>query len=178
VIPEIAVSKLAAIVAEKREFSEDEIYSAMSSESIPSAVADRAFKFTQIAWGRALLDGIGVQFSPEYFCFNASGEVTESGRLEEEPYYFAALALVPQNIKSAGFQRLALMSADVHAVNQLLNKGSDPKNIITTPAYLFLEAPTEVGIKKAEQVIAEYMASLKKVRPVQKPWWRFWQHSA
>lgn len=168
--PEMAVAKLAAIVTERREFSEDDIYSAMSSAGIPDGTVVRAFKFTQIAWGRAFLAGIGVQFSPEYLCFNASGDVIESGRLENEPHYAAAWALVPQHVRSAGFQRLALMSAEVHVINDALNSGSNPKDLITLPPSLFLEAPTETGMAKARQVIA----TLQKAQPVRKPWWRLW----
>src|SRR5262249_22133974 len=98
----------------------------------------------------------------------------ESGQLDDEPHYAAAWALAPQHARSAGFQRLALMSADVHAINELLNKGSNAKDLVTSPAFLFLEAPTEAGMVKARQVMAEHMAALQKAHPVRKPWWRFW----
>jgi len=174
VTPQLAVAKLADIVAERREFSEDEIYSAMSSAGLPNEIADRAFKFTQTAWGRAFLARLGVRFSPEYLCFNSAGEVIETGQLEGEPHYAAAMYLVPRYSSSAGFQRLALMSADVHAVNELLNKGSKAKDLVTSPAFLFLEAPTESGMVKARQVIAKHMTKLQKENPLRKPWWRFW----
>jgi hypothetical protein len=174
VSPEAAVAKLATIVTERREFSEDDIYAAMSSAGIPDGEADRAFKFTQTAWGRAFLAGLGVRFAPEYLCFNGSGEVIESGQLDDEAHYAAAWKLASQYQSSAGFQRLALMSADVHAINDLLNRGSKAKDLVTSPAFLFLEAPTETGMQRARQVIAEHMAALQKAHPVQKPWWRFW----
>jgi len=67
-----------------------------------------------------------------------------------------------------------VFSADVHAINELLNRGSKAKDLVTSPAFLFLEAPTETGMQRARQVIAEHMAALQKAHPVRKPWWRFW----
>jgi hypothetical protein len=93
VSPDAAVAKLVEIVVARREFSQDEIYAAMAAAGIPDPTADRALKFTQTAWGRAFLADLGVGFSPEYLCFNASGDVIESGQLDEEPHYSAASAL-------------------------------------------------------------------------------------
>ena len=172
--PDAAVAKLVEIVVSKRDFSEDDIYAAMTAAGIPDPIADRVFMFTQIASGRTLLAGLGVRFSPEYFCFNAAGDVVESGQLDEEPYYSAATVLAKQHFRSPGFQQLALMSANVHAINEMLNKGSKATDLITSPAFLFLEAPTEAGMMNARQRITEHMVALQKANPVKKPWWRFW----
>ena len=84
--PDHAVNKLAEIVAARDEFSEDEIYEAMSAAGIPEAVALRAYRFTQTAWAHALLAELGVRLSPDYLCFNASGEVTETVEGETTRY--------------------------------------------------------------------------------------------
>jgi hypothetical protein len=178
---ENAVACLADIVAPRQEFTEDEVYTALADAGVPDSLADRAYKFTQIAWGRALLAGLGVRFSPEYLCFNASGKVVESGKLADAPCFAAASQLASRYAKAPGFRRLALMSADVHAVNDLLNKGSKPENVVTSPACLFLEAPTAAGLENARQEIARHMAAPPKsateatrgAAPT-KPWWRFW----
>jgi hypothetical protein len=166
--------ELVEIVVTRSEFTQPEIYAAMAVAGIPDPTADRTYKFTQTAWGRVFLAGLGVQFSAIYVCFNASGNVIESGRLDEEQHYCAALALAKQHAKSAGFQQLALMSAEVHAVNELLNGGSKAADIATSPAFFFLEVPTEAGAKRARQEITEYMAALQKENLLKKPWWRFW----
>src|SRR4051812_11407858 len=84
VTPQAAVARLADIIAARADFNEDEVYAAMADAGIPDPVADRAYKFTQIAWGRAVLAGLRVRLAPEYTCFNGSGEVIESGRLADE----------------------------------------------------------------------------------------------
>jgi hypothetical protein len=176
--PEDAVTRLAEIVAPRAEFSEDEIYAAMTAAGIPDGVADRAYKFTQTAWGRAFLAGMGIQFHPDYLCFNAGGDVTESGPLADEPYFAAASRLVGRFTQSPGFGRLALMSADVNAVNNALHAGSKPENLAMGPAALFLEAATPAGLEKARRVLSEHLSRRRPTTPSEsapeKPWWRFW----
>lgn len=180
--PEAAIVSLAEIIAARSEFTEDELYVAMSAAGIPIPVADRAYKFTQTAWGRVFLDGLGVQFGADYLCFNAAGEVIESGRLADQPYFAAAVRLAPQYARSPGFRRFVLMSADVNAVNSALHAGSKPENLVMGPAAFFLEAPTAAGMDKARRLLSEQTSAGSRAgrfgerEPVaaKKPWWQFW----
>ncbi|QEG26400.1 hypothetical protein GobsT_11390 [Gemmata obscuriglobus] len=179
--PEAAVTRLAEIIAARTEFTEDDIYAAMAATGIPDPVADRAYKFTQTAWGRGFLDGMGVQFGTEYLCFNAGGEVIESGKLIEQPYYVAAVRLLPQYARTAGFQSFVLMSADVNTVNSALHAGSKPENLVMGPAAFFMEAPTPAGMAKVQRLLSERASSGNRngsgaLQPAadKKPWWRFW----
>jgi hypothetical protein len=181
VSPETAVAWLADIIAERHEFTEDEVYAAMAAAGVPDGLADRAYKFTQVAWGRALLARLGVKSSPEYTCFNASGQVEESGRLADESCFAAASRLAKDYAGAPGFRHFALMSADVNAVNKAFHAGSKPEDLVTGPAFLFLGTPTAAGSEAAQQVIAQHLASWKErfpsattKRAVAKPWWRFW----
>jgi hypothetical protein len=160
VTPESAVAQLAEIVAPRLEYSEGEVYAALADAGVPDTLAGRAYKFTQIAWGRTFLDGLGITFSTEYVCFNATGEVVESGRLADEPCFAAASLLAKRYAHTPGFVRLAVMSEEVVAVNQALNAGSKPENLVLTPAFLFLEAPTPEGMENARRVVARYTAAL------------------
>jgi hypothetical protein len=154
VAPDAAVARLADIIAARTDFTEDDLYAAMADSGVPDAVADRAYKFTQIAWGRVFLDGLGVNFGADYLCFNGEGDVIESGRLDDEPYFTAAMRLAPQYARSPGFPKFAVMSADVAVVNDALRAGSKPENLVTGPAALFLEAATPAGIDKARQILS------------------------
>ena len=179
--PEAAVACLAGIIAARAGFTEDEVYTAMAAVGVPDAVADRAYKFTQTAWGRVFLDGLGVQFGADYLCFNAAGDVIESGKLADQPYFSAAMRLAPQYIRSPGFQQFVLMSADVSAVNNALNAGSKPEDLVTGPAAFFMEAPTSVGMDKARQLLSKRASAGQRegTRSAlsaidKKPWWKFW----
>lgn len=125
--PDQAVDQLATIVAGDVELSADDIYEAMAKAEVPDDVADRAYKFTQIAWGRLFLGGLGLTFPPDYFCLNASGDIIESGLLEDEPFFVAAVRQATDRGRSKGFARFAAMSADVSAINSALHAGSKPE---------------------------------------------------
>jgi len=84
--PAAAVEQVAAIVAPRAHFTENDVYARLAEARIPTRVADLAYKSTQLAWGRTVLDGLGIHFSDEYFCLNAAGEIVESGRLAKQPY--------------------------------------------------------------------------------------------
>lgn len=199
VTPEESVARLAELVNTRAELSEKDIYAMMSEAGIPDPVADRAYKFTQIAWGRVFLGSFGVSFSPDYLCFNGAGDVVEQGALREQPYYAAAMSLARRYANTTGFQRLAVTSADVDAVNRALNAGSKAEHIVTAPAAVFIEAVAPGGMEKAKKVLAQMVAAADKeerlrrrseaarsarpddqekpaARPVEpkKPWWRFW----
>lgn len=166
--PAAAVARLAALMAEHADFTEDSLHEAMAQDGIPAPVADLAFKFTQIAWGRVFLDGLGVRFSPDYQRVDGAGNVFESGRLAEQPYFIAALAAARAAAGAPEVARLALMSAEVDAVNKALNAGSKPENLVTATAILFSEPPTAAGMEEGKRAIASSLPSPKK------PWWRVW----
>jgi hypothetical protein len=161
VAPETAVAWLADILAGWGDFTEDDAYAALAEAGVPDAVADRAYKFTQIAWGRDLLAGLGIQFAPEYIWLNGAGEVVDSGLLADEPCFATAARLAQRYRGAPGFIRLATMSADVNVVNSALNRGSKPENLATVPPCLFTEAPTEAGMANARKAIAEHLAALR-----------------
>jgi hypothetical protein len=71
---------------------------------------------------RRFLDGLGVPLGSDYLCFNAAGDVIESG------------------------QQFVLMSADVNTVNNALHAGSKPGNLVMGPAAFFTAAPTSAGL--------------------------------
>jgi len=166
--PQTAVACLVEILETRSEFTQDEVYQAMVDAGVPESVADRAFKFTQIAWGRVFLDGMGIKFSQDYLCFNGAGEVLESGQLADEPYFIAAMAAAKRLPPPAGLPRLALMSSVLRAVNDALNAGSKPEDLVTGPAALFMEPATPQGMKRAARMLSERVGAHKK------PWWRFW----
>jgi hypothetical protein len=178
--PAATVARVAEMVAARAEFTEDDIYAAMTDAGIPDPVANRAYKFTQTAWGRAYLDGMGIRFGADYLCFTGAGEVIESGQLADQPYFAAAARLVPRYAGSPGFKALVLMSADFSTVNSALQAGSKPENLVMGPAAFFMEAATPAGMAKARQVLSERVSACTRGGQMsardadKKPWWRFW----
>ncbi len=137
--PEAAVARLAKIIARWDDFTQDEVYDAMADAGIPDRVADRAYKFTQTAWGRLIVGTMGAYCSPNYQCHDRTSGATVSGLLADQPFYAAAMRLAPRYVGSPGFVRLASMSADVNAVKKAVRAGSKAGDLFIGPAILFVE---------------------------------------
>jgi hypothetical protein len=157
--PEAAVAQLTEAIAARAEFTQDDLYAAMEQAGIPASDADRAFKFTQIAWGRRYLADLGdFKFAPDYACFNGAGDVIESGLLREQPYYVAAMAAATRYASSPGFTRFAWMSADVSAISKAVQRGAKPANLQMAPPALFMEPATPAGFEKAQRFLSDRLA--------------------
>lgn len=175
--PRESIQQLANVLASiSPEFTEDDVYKALAEAGVPEDAAGRAYRFAQIACGRRVLDGMGIKFSDEYLCFDRNGDVTKSGSLRYEAHYVAATQLLtPERVGGDVFGRLALMSAEVNAVNNALNAGSKPANLVMTPACLFLEEPTDAGMTNVQKVMSLHLMKLRADNPPPpKPWWKFW----
>jgi len=174
--PREAVIILAEVVASRDEFTEDDLYAALSRASVPDDLADRTYKLTQIAWGRFFLSGLGVTFSEAFYWLNANGQIVSSGVLSNEPSYAVALSLAERYAPYPGFHQLALMSADVQAVNQLLKKGSKPEDLQGAPAVMFTEPPSPQGMASADRLLAEGLApqTPHNATRERRPWWKLW----
>lgn len=174
--PQDAVRLLIAkIWAMSPPFTEDDVLAALEQSSVPRKIAARAYCFSLISCGRTLFKDLGTTYSNEYFCFNANGDITETGQLDEEPYFVATNHNVDAtNIGHPSLSHFALMAADVRSINDLMIRGCDPKNIVTTPSIVFLEPPTGVGMFKAQKAIALHNAEGLRKSSGGKAWWRFW----
>jgi hypothetical protein len=95
--------------------------------------ARRAISFLELAFGRVLLERLGVELS---------AVAVIDGRdvaLADDPVYRAALAhahAVDASGPAELYRTLALRSAEVAAVNQALNAGSRPQDLVLSPPNL------------------------------------------
>lgn len=171
-----AVQSLAEVLSRgPAPLSEDAIYDGLDRAGVPAEEADRVYKFAQVACGRRFLETAGVVFPDEYFCFGRSGEIMESGQLQDEPYFGASQRdLTPERIGGDAFSSFALMSAEVNAINNALHAGSKPKDLVATPVFLFLEEPTEAGLAKAQHLMSKELARIQAQNQPRKPWWKLW----
>jgi len=160
-------------VASQPDTNEDAIYEALEAAGIPKEQADRLYKFTQIAWGRVLLDGLNITFTQQYFCLDADGSIIESGQLHKEPYYAYAMSWISQNPPHPAFEFMATTSSDVNTVNQALHAGSKLENLILSPPIIFLAVPTEEGLKKAKELMIKHVEAID-AQNKKKPWWKIW----
>lgn len=120
------------------------------------AEAGAVLEFVPLAFGRVLLDGMGIAFSDEYVRIDENGTECLRRKLGDEPMFREALALAPEVIATSGqdaFTAVAIRSSEVQAVNNALNAGADPSGfVISAPVMVWVE-------EKAEK---------------KKTWWKVW----
>lgn len=138
------------------------LQAAIARAGVPQALAADVAAFMPIAFGRELLNGTGIQFSPDYATHTADAGVKVAGRLAGQPVYAAAAALAAGMMErqEAGdaFVGVAVWSAEFIAANQALNAGSQLSDLVAGPPVIMQDEPA-----------APAAAAEKK-----KPWWQVW----
>jgi len=169
--PESTLRALASLVEGMPPCEDGVLYEALLQGGCEAQTARDAIQLAPIAFGRAMMHGLEVQFSEVYLRCASDGEILETGRLDEHPCFRAAHALLTPAPSKALFQALALRSSEVHSVNELLKKGSDPRDLKLAPVAMFSSPPTVEGLDK---VRAHLSACLARPNPPARPWWQFW----
>lgn len=113
-----------------------------------------------------MLGGLGIVFSDEFFIFESDGALVERGTLSSNETFRQALSA---SKSASSFEHIALRSAEVNAINNALNAGSDPSDLVTAPVMIFLDPPTEDGREKVQLFTKDCLGAPK---PQKKPWWK------
>jgi len=163
--PEMTVTKLVEIMAAMPELSGSPIYKAMQDAGIPYVMGHLAFSFTQNAWGQVFVDGLGIKLCDEYAILEADGTLIETGRSSNNPFFTTARQLAPKYRHTPAFEYMALTSSIVRSVNASLQNGSKPEDLVMMPDVLFLETPTEEGLRKVHQFMSDYASKLRELFP-------------
>lgn len=169
-----AIGQFAKAIELSPDATDGDLINTLASNGVVESVAERVVRFTPVAFGRQLLDGLGITFSDEYWRFDAMGKVVQSGNLSEDDVFTAATTTAPTFTQSPSFQTIALSSSEVSAVNQALNGGSNPADLVAGPVVIFDEQPTPMGITRAQDRIQASLQSEASPNAPDKPWWKVW----
>jgi hypothetical protein len=135
--------------------------SALRKAGLPAELAADVAAFMPIAFGRALLDGMGVDFSDRYVAQDAGGRMSMGGTLADHPVYAAAAAharrMIERQEGGDAFVGVAVWSTEFAAVNQALHAGSNPADLVVSPPILLRDEPEAADPGGAR-----------------KPWWKVW----
>jgi hypothetical protein len=130
---------------------------AVRKAGVPAGLAAEVVAFVPIAFGRALMEGMGVEFSPDYAVPDGDGGTRIVGPLLEHPVYGTAatlaVGLMAQQEQGEAFVNAALWSSEFSAVNQALNAGSNPADLVASPPVILLRPGSDEA---------------------KRPWWRVW----
>jgi hypothetical protein len=143
----------------------------LAGAGVPRPLGEDVAAFMPIAFGRELLNGMGIEFSPEYATHTAGAGMQVAGRLAEHPVYGAAAALATRMVERReggdAFVAVAVWSPEFSAVNEALNAGSDPANLVAGP-------PLIIGDSESVHASAPPAPSAPPVPQAKRPWWRVW----
>jgi len=167
--PAVAVERALPAFEQVRTGDWSGLEAAVVEAGVPAPLASQVLAFMPIAFGRALLDGMGIGFSPEYAIADAASGSRPAGLLADHPVYAAAAAraagMMQRQEAGDAFAAVAVWSSEFSAVNQALNAGSDPADLEAAPPLLLLDPASGPSAKAADGPAAKATG---------KPWWRFW----
>jgi len=150
--------------------TDDEIHNKLSGKDNNEIIA-KIIHFVPIVASRTLFGDMGVTFQDNYYILDKNGDLLSQGSIQDDSPFFNAL----RSFEFTGKQlkAVAFRSSEAHALNNALNGGSDPKDLVMAPPVIFSEQPTENGMKKGQLTIQKL---LSKVAPIKKKSrWKFWQ---
>lgn len=141
---------------------------ALRNCDIPLPLAEKILEFMPLAFGRAFMKDLGVMFKDEYVRYvHSDNKIVEKYRVRliDEPVFRESLkiasSMVSKRIAGEDFQAIAFTSAEFRIVNEMMNKGSEPQNLVLTEPYL----------QWREELINENLTNLNQ----NKSWWQFWK---
>ena len=117
--------------------------------------AHDAIRFIPLAFGREILNGLGVVLSDTYVRVRDGQE--EERPLAAEPFYRQAAELAP-TFAADLFNPVAMQSSEFQAVNQALHAGAQPDGLVASAPVI--EWERDDAAPAAE--------------PSARPWWKFW----
>jgi hypothetical protein len=147
-----AVETVVEIVAESPNISELELVAALENKGFSHFDAERLCAFVPSAFAWALLKRMGLQSFPDhYVAFDKLGKENKFP-IGRERYFTAALELASHTIEHGWsplltrvkFESVAFRSAEMGAVNKLLNSGGTIANAELLPLHVF-RIPAEVA---------------------------------
>jgi hypothetical protein len=140
-----AIARALKIFRESPELDDEGAFRALIDRGVERSIAARIVEFLPIAYCRVLLLNSGVQFSNS---FVRAASPLKIQSLSSEPVWIFCLAYAESEIRGGTARREMLMvagrSAEFQAINQMLEKGAEPKNVaLTTISLLWPESGPE-----------------------------------
>jgi hypothetical protein len=136
---------------------------ALQEAGIPASLSNRLLEFMPLAFARAFVDGLGIEFGEYYIRFDPKTNKKVSKRLADEPVFTESFSYASSLIagKQSGdeFTAVVFRSSEFVAMNKAMNDGSRPEDLVSSPPVLLWNEETDEQAKQASS----------------KAKWKFWQ---
>lgn len=135
-----AVRTAVRILQSQVHLDDEEVVRAIVEQGVHASQATRLVQFIPIAFCRFVFRGSGVQFAENYVVLGPDGQPADELPLRDEPVFREAMAQC-EAAAAAGqrapyFLPVAARSAGFKAIQDLLQRGSRPENILTSPPLI------------------------------------------
>jgi hypothetical protein len=164
-----AIEKALVVFANHENSNDEDLEKALEKMGIPLSLAYKLSEFMPLAFGRIFMKDLGVAFQQDFVRYVISeGKIVKKhqAKLDNEVVYKEAYKIASRmfskRISVEEFQVVAFRSAEFRVVNEMLNKGSKPENIVLTQPYLQWREDIE---EKEEFSDSNQSQS----------WWQFWK---
>jgi hypothetical protein len=154
------------VFAEHKDSDWEVLETALISAGVPASLTGKLLEFMPLAFGRVFLDGLGIKFEDYYVRYDAQINRKKEKKLADEPVYtesfWAASQIIARQAAGEAFNAVAFRSSEFLAVNNALNAGSKPEDLITAPPHLLWNSED-----------SEEPNSSESQKPKKK--WQFWK---
>ena len=150
-----AIRRAVPILAEHGRTDSGILRSWLLRAGLSSEQAHDAVRFIPLAFGRQILAGMGVELPDSYIRVRAVDGRREERPLAEEPFYreaWKAATTLGSELGGDVFTNVALLSSELQAVNEALNAGASPENLVASAPLIEWNRPPSSP----------------------PPWWKFW----
>jgi len=150
-----------------KEASDAEICAELRSRGEDPVEVEKSVALVPLAFGRVILEPMRVRVCDYALVPNPDSKGSAEIVLLDEPIFAAALAYA-RDARAKGlmtrdeYLAVAGRSAELDGVNQALNAGSKPEDLVLGPPLLFLSPETRTQLTA-------------KARRPRRRWWQFWK---
>lgn len=112
------------------------LISGLVASGCDQTTASRLVEFMPLGFTRVMLADSGVKFSQTFVRVQTDGEYSAEILLSDEPVFVAATSVAQAGVVREEMIAVAGRSAEFHAINEALYKGSQLSNLVCSPPVL------------------------------------------
>ncbi|WP_422929502.1 hypothetical protein [Singulisphaera sp. PoT] len=158
--------------------SVDQLMEEMVGQGFDPDLVHETESISTIAFGRALFEPAGVQYSPTIIRARRDGRVEAEVPLMSIPAFSRARAIAAQlreTMSQDDFQSLCCYNAESNAILQALNASGDELDLSSLQMFPSVVPDRGVSDQTMQQAVATMNALVERRRQGRKkPWWKFW----
>jgi hypothetical protein len=155
----------------------DQAADVLKREGVEASLAHEVHEFTPLAFGRVIVQQLGVSCSPYYTQVKSDGTFEKKLPLMRQRSFARSMALfwelMGTDLADAAKQ-IAMCSPELNAVNTLLNRGSNATDLVLTDPILPDAGVSQSAFEQALRGLKDQAKKAPTPANALKPWWKFW----